>query len=280
MEKSSLLFLVFVLFLSTLHAQNTPTCHDTKAIAEFAMLSDKEDFVKDHKSPNAFTYAGKGEMITFKTSDGKDGNGFFIKNSKPTNNYIFVFQEWWGLNDNIKDYSQKLFDELGNVNVLAIDMYDGKVTSVPDSARSLMQGFKLERGVALVEGAKQFAGSKAKIGTIGWCFGGSWSLQASILSGNQAAGCVMFYGMPEKEADKLKKLHPEVLGIFASKDKYITPEVVKEFESTAKSLGKKVTVKIYDADHGFANPSNPIYNKAATEDAWKLTLAFFKRTLK
>ena len=173
-----------------------------------------------------------------------------------------------------------MFKDLGNVNVLALDMYDGVVATDRETASKTMQEFKQERGDAIVKGAIQYAGAKAKIGTIGWCFGGGQSLLAGITASKQSVATVMYYGMPVDDIEKLKSLNSDVLGIFASKDKYITPEVVAKFEQNMKAAGKKVTIKSYDADHGFANPSNPIYNKEASDDAYKHTLTFFREKLK
>lgn len=106
-------------------------------------------------------------------------------------------QEWWGLNDYIKSESEILSRELDNVNILAIDLYDGRVAATPDSAMKLMQLAKTDRLENIIKGALAYAGTDAKIYTIGWCFGGMWSLQTTLLAGKQAAGCVMYYGRPK-----------------------------------------------------------------------------------
>ena len=134
-------------------------------------------------------------MIKIKT-DGIEANGYLIEAKVKTNNWVFVFQEWWGLNDNIKREAENIFKDLGNVNVLALDMYDGKVATTGDDARKYMSEFKQDRGNAIVKGAVAYAGSSAKIGTIGWCFGGGQSMQAALTAGSQAAACVIYYGMP------------------------------------------------------------------------------------
>jgi len=143
-----------------------------------------------------------------------------------------------------------------------------------------MTEFKFERGLQIIGGAQTYAGPKAKIGTIGWCFGGAVSIQAALSLGKQNAACVIFYGMPETDVEKLKTLNADVLGIFATKDRYITTEVVNKFADAMKAAGKTLTLKNYEADHGFANPSNPIYDQAADLDAWKNTVDFFKARLK
>ncbi len=260
---------------------NITECH-TEAIDKFAMFASNKSFNRAHLNPRVYVHISEegGQMIKFKTPDGQEANGYLIESKKKSNNWIFVFQEWWGLNDNIKAMAENIYKDLGNVNVLALDMYDGKLATDRETAGKYMGEFKVERGTAIVNGAVTYAGSAAKIGTVGWCFGGGWSLQASLLASKQAAACVMYYGMPEDNVDKLKILNCDVLNIFASKDKWINQDVVTKFEGNMKAAGRNLMVKKYDADHGFANPSNAIYDKSATEDAYKNTLAFFKERLR
>ena len=158
----------------------------------------------------------------------------------------------------------------------AWDMYDNQVAATREDAQKFMSGVTTERAKNIIKAAYDFAGSSAKIFTIGWCFGGGWSLQASIEGGEQAAGCIMYYGMPEKDVNRLSSLHCDVLGIFASKDGWITPAVVDEFKENMKKAGKKINVYQYDAEHAFANPSNPKYDKTAAEDAYTKVLTFIK----
>ena len=130
-----------------------------------------------------------------------------------------------------------------------------------------------------MKGGITYIGPTAEIASVGWCFGGMLSLQSALLEGKQAKGCVMYYGRPIQDVETLKTLHTDVLGIFGSRDKGITPESVKQFEENMQKAGEKITVKMYDAGHGFANPSNPIYDKEAAADAYKLALAYLKDRL-
>lgn len=273
----------FTLFCTFALAQESDItiCH-TSSTEKFAMFASNADFNSKHPTPKPYIHISQegGKMISFKTPDGREGKGYLIEAKNKTTNWIFVFQEWWGLNDHIKREAEKLYKDLGNVNVIALDMYDGKVSAERETAARYMQEFKQERGDAIVKGALAFAGKDAKVGTIGWCFGGGQSLLASITAGAQAAGCVIYYGMPVDDVEKLKTLKADVLGIFASREKYISPEIVQKFEANMKAAGKNLVVKNYDAEHGFANPSNSIFDKAATEDAYKNTLEFFRARLK
>ena len=252
----------------------------TSATVQFASFVNDQSFVNKHEEPLAFAFEGEGGKITFKTPDGKEGTGWEIKAKKKTKNYIFVIHEWWGLNDYIKKEAENIANALGNVHVIALDLYDGQVATSREDAMKYMQSVKSERAQAIIKGATEYAGKKANIGTVGWCFGGGWSLQASLLLGKQAKACVIYYGMPEKDVEKLKTLNPDVLGIFASQEQFISPKIVAEFEENMKKAGKKVTIKNFDADHAFANPSNPKYNKQFAEEAMAMTIQFFKDKLR
>jgi len=256
-------------------------CSKPSATQQFAMLASSNKFRMSHKMPLPLHFHSDiGKTITYNTPDGKTANAWELKAKKPTNNYLLVVHEWWGLNDWIKKESEQLYNDLDDVNVIAVDLYDGKVATTREDAGKYMQAVKDARAQAIIKGAITYAGAKARIATIGWCFGGGWSLQSSLLAGKQAIGCVMYYGMPEQDINKLKTLNCDVLGIFANQDHWINTNVVSKFAADMETAGKKLTVYQYDADHGFANPSSPAYDKAAIDDAYNYTIAFLKPRLK
>lgn len=263
----------------------TPSCYVSCFNGDVRELARQEAatpaFAALHENPNYFHLAdAAGEAITFKAADGSTAMGYEIKSKKKSNNWVFVIQEWWGLNDYIKREADNLSKELGNVNVIALDLYDGKVAATADSAMKLMQGAKTDRLENIIKGAFAHVGADAKIYTIGWCFGGMWSLQTSLLAGKQAAGCIMYYGRPETNLDKLKTLNCDVIGFFGNLDKSPSPEMVNKFETDMQTVGKKITAYKYEAGHGFSNPSNPSFNKEATADAHLKAVAFLKERLK
>ncbi len=247
-----------------------------EAMSQFA--SDN-NFTKMHEVPLAIDYQGKGTMLDLRTPDNGMTKVYVNKTTEPTHKFLFVIHEWWGLNDQIKLESDRLFDELGDVTVVALDLYDGKVTANPDEAGKLMGSVTQERREAIVKGALAYAGKDGKVATIGWCFGGGWSLRTSILAAERGAGCVMYYGMPVEKADELAPLQVDVLGIFAKKDQWINEEVIGKFETLAKATGKKVENHWFDAEHAFANPTSPRYNEAAAQEANALALAFLRKKL-
>ncbi|QQL49405.1 dienelactone hydrolase family protein [Mucilaginibacter ginkgonis] len=281
MKKLILLVAFMATTITSFSQSKMACCEKPTATKRFAMLASNKNFRMAHANPLRIKFQSSiGKSFMYKTSDGRMANAYELKAKKPTNNYLLVIHEWWGLNDFVKKESEKIYNDLGNVNVIDLDLYDGKVTDNRDEAGKLMQGVKEDRAKVIIEGAIAYCGPNAKIAILGWCFGGGWSLQTAMLAGGKATACVMYYGMPEQDINKLKTLHTDVLGNFAAKDQWINPKVVAQFEANMKAAGKKVTAFEYDADHGFSNPSNPIYNSSATQLAYGRTIAYLKTRVK
>ena len=277
MSKRILFF--FILSLASLAACNNSNSANEASADDMAQFADDEAFQKAHDEPETIDAPTDGQMMTFATPDGKTGSAYALVPENPNGNFLFVIHEWWGLNNHIKEEAARLFNSLDGISVMALDMYDGKVATTQEEAGKYMQAVAEERAEAIIQGAIAHAGENAKIGTIGWCFGGGWSLRSSILAADQGAACVMYYGMPVQEAEKLAPIEADILGIFAQQDGWITPEVVDKFESLAKATGENVEIHQYDAAHAFANPSNPKYDKEAADEANALALAFLKERL-
>lgn len=257
-------------------AANITICHavPVNGMKQFAL---DPAFQALHASPLPISYQAVGKDITFKTPDGKDAHGYFIKAKGNSNKWLMVYQEWWGLNDYIKRQSDTYYKDLGeDVNILALDMYDGKATTNPQEAGKLMSETSEARLESIMNGGIAFAGKKAKIANVGWCFGGSLSLQSALLGGKQTVGSVMYYGMPVRDVEKLKTLNSDVLGLFATETR-ISKEVIEEFAANMKTAGKTLTYKIFNGVHGFANPSNPKYDEALAKEAYSMSLAYLKK---
>jgi carboxymethylenebutenolidase len=256
------------------------SCFTSEIMDQFKAEASTASFAMMHDNPIPYTAADPiGKPVTFKAADGTNAMGYEIRSKKKSNKWLFVIQEWWGLNDYIKKESETYYNDLEDVNVIALDLYDGKIAATADSAMKLIQSVKTDRLESIIKGAIAYAGTDAKIYTVGWCFGGMWSLQSTLLAGKQAAGCVMFYGRPENNIEKLKSLNCDVIGFFGNKDRNPSPEVVNKFEADMQTAGKKLIANKYDAGHGFANPSNPVFNKEAAADAHAKAVAFLKERM-
>jgi len=196
---------------------------------------------------------------------------------------IVVIHEWWGLNDNIKAVTRRLAGE--GYAALAVDLYGGAVADNPDAAKQLVGRVMADRDAARATLRSAVAYLKKqgapKIGVIGWCFGGGWSLATALDVPQDVDAAVMYYGQPEKDRARLERLRAPLLGFFGADDRSIPPAAVHEMESALKQLGKGVEVHVYDgAGHAFANPSGTSYRPAAADDAWKRTVEFFRQHLK
>jgi carboxymethylenebutenolidase len=256
-------------------------CSKISSTEMFAGFTKDKEFVASHLEPLPFVLEDpKGKNISFKTSDGKEGFAYELKSKKATNKYVFVIHEWWGLNDYVKQEAEKIAANLGNVNVIALDLYDKKVATTRDSAGKYMGAVTNERAGAIIKGALEYVGKDAEITTIGWCFGGGWSLQTSILAGKQSKACVMYYGMPEEKPEKLSLLQAPVFFVWPEQDKWINKEVMDKFEKNMKNQNKPLIIKAYKADHAFANPSNPKYSKEFADEAFSLAMQFMKDNFK
>jgi carboxymethylenebutenolidase len=197
---------------------------------------------------------------------------------------VVVIQEWWGLVPHIEHIADR-FAEAGFV-ALAPDLYHGEKASSPDQAGKLMMALRIEEAARDLAGAidhlaAQPAVTTAKVGTIGFCMGGALSLFAACLN-PEVGACAVFYGGHPNVKPDLAALRAPVLGIFAGRDSFVTPAVVKELDRRLTALGKRHEFHTYPgAQHAFFNDERPeVYDPAAAADAWAKALAFFRRELK
>lgn len=230
------------------------------------------------------SFAADGKSVSYKSGDETVQALLYAPAGKGPFPAIIVIHEYWGLNDWVKDQAVKLADQ-GYVT-LAIDLYRGKVATTPDMAHEIMRGVPEDRAKRDLHAAFEFLQSqpnvrKDRIGSIGWCMGGGYSLDVALQEPTLAAD-VINYGHLATDPEALKKVSAPILGLFGAQDHGITPDDAHKFEASMKQLGKKIDVKVYDdAGHGFENPNNKDgYRAEDAADAWKRTVSFFAETLK
>ena len=197
---------------------------------------------------------------------------------------LIVIQEWWGLNDNVEAMAQKLAAQ-GYV-ALAVDLYGGRVATTPDSAMGLMRE-AMGRQDALSDNLRQAYRYLAadlgapRVGVIGWCFGGMWSLRTALALPDQIDATVIYYGQPVTDEARLATLSMPVLAFFGGADDSIPADSVAAFSAALDRAGVPHTVRTYPgAPHAFANPSGQSYVPEAADDAWARTTAFLAETLR
>ena len=260
-------------FTTQLQAQNCCTGGDWPALAL------NTDFGAAHLPPEPFNYkpAERSKMITFNTLDAqKPGRAFYVPSDAQATGVLLIFHEWWGLNEYIMQEAEKWQKMLGTVDVYAVDLYDGAVATDAKTAGKLADGLDEKRAETIIKAVLMQAGKDKRVATLGWCMGGSWSFKATMLAGNNATGCVMYYGFPEKEEKNIRDLQTDVVYIWASQDKFITKNDVGEFQKAVEATQHKFYWHTYTAEHAFANPSNPKHDKLAAAQADQEALKFLK----
>ena len=233
---------------------------------------------------SVLSFAADGKPVSYKSGDETVQAILYTPAGKAPFPAIIVIHEWWGLDDWVNEQASRLSDQ-GYVT-LAIDLYRGRVATTPDMAHELMRGVPEDRARRDLHAAFEFLSvqpnvRKDRIGSIGWCMGGGYSLDVALQEPTLAAVAI-HYGHLATDTEALKKMNAPILGVFGGQDRGITPDDVKKFEATMKQLGKKIDITIYpEAGHGFENPVNQDrYRPDDAADAWKRTVSFFAVTLR
>src|SRR5690242_4032313 len=168
-----------------------------------------------------------GEMVEFPFAGGNTG-GYLATPKEGSGPSVIVIQEWWGLVSHIKDVCDRFADE-GFV-ALAPDLYHGETTKSPDEAGKMMMALRIDQAETDLRGAVNYlleldSISGNKVGTVGFCMGGALSLYAATKN-PQVGACVIFYGGHPNVKPDLPNLNAPVLGIYAGKDGFVTPDSV------------------------------------------------------
>lgn len=221
-----------------------------------------------------------GDMVEF-PSNGTQGQGYLAVPAGDSGPGVAVFQEWWGLNAQIKG----VCDALAGAGLVALapDLYRGVETAEPDEAAKMMMALNMEQAAKDMVGAVDFLAAHPAVrgkglGVTGFCMGGGLALLLATMRPDVVKACVPFYGVipwPAHQPD-YSKLAAAVQGHYAEKDEFANAEAVAALEGELKGLGKSVEVFVYaDTDHAFTNETRPeVYDAAATRQAMERAVAF------
>jgi len=195
---------------------------------------------------------------------------------------LIIIHEWWGLNDNVRAMADRLAGE--GYTVLAVDLYGGRTANTPAEARELMREVVEDPELARdnLRGAHRFLKESGapRIGSLGWCFGGGWSLNTALLFPDDLDASVIYYGQVTDDEDRLHDINAPILGLFAADDAGIEVETVERFRAALERLRKDHEIHIYPGvGHAFANPTGRNYDADAATDAWNKTVEFLGRHL-
>jgi carboxymethylenebutenolidase len=220
-----------------------------------------------------------GRLETIETDAGSF-RAYVTGEPRPGRPGVVVFHAWWGLNEDVVAYADRL--AASDFAVIAPDMFGGKVTSSIDEAQKLADGADVRTVSAIALGtvdrlARGFA-PNAPIGVVGFSFGAAWAVWAPTQRG-QIKATVLYYGT--YDSPRVMNSMVPVLGHFASSDVYESEETVKSFEEHLRAAGRPVVFYGYsDTGHWFAESSRAdAYRADAAELAYRRTVEFLKTQL-
>ena len=197
-------------------------------------------------------------MVTFKSENRKgDCPGLFIKGSKQG---LVVVQEWWGLNDQIKEEGEDI-SKRGNFSVLVPDLYRGKVATDRETAGHYMGDLDWQGAVQDIRGATQYLLSQGctKVGVTGFCMGGALTFAAAALV-PEISAAAPFYGIPSPDLCDVCAIKIPLQCHFGEKDDLVGFSSPKDYLALKEKLNKegvKMEFHTYDAGHAFTNKTGP-----------------------
>jgi carboxymethylenebutenolidase len=224
------------------------------------------------------------EQVSFPANGGA-GQGYLALPEGPgPHRGVVVIQEWWGLDDHIKDVTRR-FAAAGYA-ALAPDLYHGQVAAEPDDARRLVMELQIPVAAAEMAGAAAYLAGRDDVappmdGAIGFCMGGSLALLLAARSPDVGA-VASFYGGRPLAAEDRERIAAPVLAIFGERDAGIPPERHAELDMLLTARGVPHSIYVYPgAPHAFFNDTRAhSYRPAAAKDAWVRTLAWFDKYLR
>ena len=213
--------------------------------------------------------------------DGQDVTGYEAKpeGAGPFPGVV-VIQEWWGLDDHIKDMTERFARE--GYYAVAPDLFHGEVTDDGDEAMRLTRSMDQDLAVREIDAAVRYIKaqlvSNRKVGLIGYCLGGGMALMGAVRSDDVDA-VNPYYGANPNPIELVGRIRCPILGLYAGNDEANRPSV-PAMEEALQRYGKEYEVIVYpDAPHAFFNDRQSNYREEPARDAWRRTLAFFKQHL-
>ena len=190
---------------------------------------------------------------------------------------IVVFHPWWGLNDDVVAYADRL--ARAGFAVAAPDLFGGQLASTIEDASRLVgsadEGAIDAIAAAAIDRLADRLGPTSKLAALGFSFGAHWAMW-SPAQRDRVAASVVYYGTTGGSI--LTETSVPVLGHFADADPYEPDEGVAAFEGALRSAGRDVVIHRYPGTgHWFAEPSRDAYRAEAADLAFERTVAFLER---
>jgi carboxymethylenebutenolidase len=197
---------------------------------------------------------------------------------------LVVLQEWWGLDDHIRDVCDRFARE-GYV-ALAPDLFHGETTEQPGEAQQKMMAMNMEEAEKEMRGAVDFVAAHPKctgaVGTVGFCLGGGLSIWTATVNDKVGAAVSFYYVMPHGKPDFSKLAGKPVMGHFGESDDFISVDDANALQEELNQAGADAVFHFYEgAGHAFFADHDRLgtYHPEHADTAWRRTVDFFKRHL-
>jgi carboxymethylenebutenolidase len=224
-----------------------------------------------------------GETVEFEANGGP-ARGYLAEPEGDKVPGLVVLQEWWGLDDHIRDVCDRFAGE--GFLALAPDLFHGETTDQPDEAQQKMMALNMDEAEKEMRGAVNFLlsheRSNGQVGSIGFCLGGGLSVWAATANEKVGAVSTFYYVMPHGKPDFSKLEGKPVQGHFGTGDDFVSVEDAKALEAELNEAGAQAAFEFYEgAGHAFFNDKDRLgtYHEEHAQTAWKRTVDFFQRHL-
>ncbi len=195
---------------------------------------------------------------------------------------VLVLHAWWGLNDFIKGFCDRLSHE-GFV-ALAPDLFSGRIARTVQEAEQLNPGMNEEAEMpplvlAAFEDLSKHPGVTGNgLAAAGFSFGAYWARWLAQERPESIRAVALFYG----DGWNVQASNAAYLGHFAETDPYVSDEAKRDLEAALKALNRPLAFYTYPGTgHWFVETDRPdAYNAQAAQLAWDRTTAFLHQHLR
>jgi carboxymethylenebutenolidase len=227
------------------------------------------------------------ETVEFK-SNGHMASGYLAKPAAGSGPGVLVIQEWWGLDDSLKEMADRL--AASGFVALVPDLYHGQVAghTEMDKAAKLMQALPPDRAGRDMSGAVDYLASHEAvttrgIGVVGFCMGGMLAFIIAANRPDKVKAVVPFYGFPQGPSEPdWSKMTAAVSGHMAEHDDFFAPAAAQALEKKLRAMGKNVTLTVHPGTgHAFMGPHNALgtLNTKMAAQIWPQAVSFLKANL-
>ncbi|MGK7391202.1 MAG: dienelactone hydrolase family protein [Candidatus Cyclobacteriaceae bacterium M2_1C_046] len=217
----------------------------------------------------------EGRIITFETPDGKMGRAYAVDAHPDTDEYVLVFTDGSGLSWHMKQMADKFAEDIGDIHVYVVDLYDGKVADDKETMLAQEKIMDRKRSEAIVKGIMDFVGTAAEVGLVGYGSGAEWAIEAGFVVPNNIRGYVLFNELPGIDSEELAQLEADVLALLVMPEDQMDINRINSFKEAMNKGNNNLTVERFDTSEASGND----FEDGPLEDAYERAFVFLQKRL-